>query len=187
MPGDYSTEELQSMSAGELMSAQTRGFRKPLLAAPGDSDDAASKRTEQPVDSANVWARNKKSKGKDFTCPSGQTCRLKPLSIEGLMIEGILDQVTRLEGLAQQLIDRAEGQPPAKQKMPDRKDLQDLLQLVNKVVPLAVAEPAVFQDNDLTAPQDCIRISDIDLEDRIAILNESLKGLKNLDNFRPAG
>jgi len=104
------------------------------------------------------------------------------------MMEGILDQVTRLEGLAQGLIDQASGLPPEKVKLPTREEFGELLKLVNKIVPMAVAEPRVYPD-DYTdpVPENAIMVSDIDLMDRVSILNEALKGLEKLDNFRPAG
>lgn len=203
--GDYTEEEIRSMSVAEMTRAQENGFRKPiarlrpeevhLIASPG-ADAAVQVEswappsvTQPPVDDSdgrNVWRRKKS--GGDFTCPSGQKCKLRPLQLEALMMEGILDQVTRLEGLAQELINRAEGLPPEKQKMPSREEFGDLLGLINKIVPMAVAEPRVYSD-DYTdpVPENAIMVSDIDLMDRVAILNEALGGLKKMDNFRYPG
>jgi hypothetical protein len=194
MMGDYSMAELSAMSLVEFEQAKKRGFSKPLIAAPGEERPAAAgiavgssvpTPVAQPA-AGNVWARNRAG-GKDFVCPSGQTCKLRPISIEALMMEGVLDKVTRLEGLAQILIDKAEGAPPAKQVMPSREDLEELLNLVNVIVPLAVAEPRVYRDDDPNAPADAIRVSDIELDDRIAILNQAMSGLQKLDRFRNAG
>lgn len=202
--GDYSAAEIAAMNASEFNEAKERGFKRPLIAAPGaveelvglgqyDRPAAAGLSVGSSVPTpgaqpsgANVWARNKTG-DREFTCPSGQTCRLKPLSIEQLMMEGILDQVTRLEGLAQELIDRAQGLPPEKQSMPSREDFAKLLHLINIIVPLAVAQPVVYKDDDQAAPADAIRVGDIDIMDRVAILNEALSGLKKLDNFRLPG
>jgi hypothetical protein len=202
--GDYTEEEIRSMSVGELSRAQENGFSKQtvtrlrpeevrLIASPGADaqvnvqSSVPERVTQPPVDDSdgrNVWKR-KKSGGDDFTCPSGQKCRLRPLQLEKLMMEGILDQVTRLEGLAQAFINRAEGLPPEQQKMPSREEFADLLGLINKIIPMAVAEPHVYPD-DYTdpVPEDAISVSDIDLMDRVAILDEALGGLKAMDNFR---
>ena len=194
--GDYTAAEIAAMDVATFQAAKESGFKKALVASPlaqavaqanaaglnlGSSVPA---REEQPQDGGNVWARKRKG-DKDFTCPSGQTCRLRPLEIEKLMMAGVLDQVTRLEGLAQQLVSSAEGQPPAKPTMPSREDFQALLDLVNVVVPMAVVEPHLYADDDPDCPADGIRVSDVGLDDRIAILNEALAGVKLLDNFRP--
>lgn len=206
--GDYTVQELQAMTPEQLTAAQQNGFRKAvtrlrpeevqLIASPGadaqvNVQSSVPERVPQPPvddsDGRNVWQRNK-SGGKDFICPSGQKCKLRSLSdqLDTLMMEGILDQVTRLEGLAQELINRAEGLPPDKQKMPSREEFADLLGLINKIIPLAVAEPRVYP-NDYAdpLPDGAITVGDIDLMDRVAILNEALGGLKKMDNFRHSG
>jgi hypothetical protein len=194
--GEYTAAEVAAMSMEEFLEAKQRGFTRPaLVASPGAEtrpaaagvDLGSSVKTlgQQPAKPTNVWGRNK---GKDFTCPSGQTCKLRPLALESLMMEGILDKVTRLEGLAQELINVSSGVPPEKAKLPSREDFAALLKVVNIIVPLAVAEPRVYPDDYADpVPEGAIMVSDIDLEDRLAILNEAMIGLKNLDKFRPAG
>jgi hypothetical protein len=143
------------------------------------------------VPDGNVWSSKKAGNSLDFTCPSGQTCRLRKLTPERLLESGMLDRISRLEGLASELVDRAEGQPPVR-KMPSREDLAMLLETINVVIPLAVEEPQVWADSateaEITAagadPANVIRCSDIDLDDRMAILEESLKGIRALDRFR---
>lgn len=206
--GDYSEEEIRSMSTAELQRAQENGFKKPqttrlrpeevrLVASPGADVQAqvasyavpqsAQHQPDAPSD-GNVWKR-KKSGDQDFITPSGQKCRLRPLQLEKLMMAGILDQVTRLEGLAQALINQAEGLPPEKQHMPTREEFGQLLEMINAIVPMAVAEPQVYQDDAFkddpdAQPEDAIFVSDIDLMDRVAIMEKALTGLKKMDNFR---
>jgi hypothetical protein len=198
MPGEefYTIAELQNMTPEQFAQAQANGLRR-LVAAPGapaEERPAAAgvpvaspfpAVVTQPADAGNVWGR--KGSRDEFIVPSGQKCRMKPLQLEELLMEGVLDQVTRLDGLAQELVNLAQGLPPEKQQMPSRDDMATLLNLVNKVVRLAVAEPRVFEDDDPDAPEDAIRISDIDLMDRVAILNKALEKVKGLDNFRNAG
>lgn len=196
MMGDYTIAEIRAMSAADLVAAQERSFKKPLvsspLAGPIEVARAAAgipvgssvpERDAQPADDGNVWARNKTG-GEEFTCPSGQKCRLRPLNIEQLMMEGVLDQVTRLEGLAQHLVNLSSGQPPEKQQMPSKEDFGKLLSLINVITPLAVAEPRVYADDDPSAPEDAIHVSDIELMDRVAIMEHALSKLKALDKFR---
>jgi hypothetical protein len=70
--------------------------------------------------------------------------------------------------------------------MPSREDFRMLLEVLNALVPLAVEEPTVYADGAEVPEgvEDPIFASDIDLEDRMAIMDESLKGIKMLDRFR---
>jgi hypothetical protein len=144
------------------------------------------------------WAK-RATQNREFTCPSGEKCLLRPLSPERLLEAGILDKVTRLEGLADQLAQQAEGQPPAAPKMPGREELGNLLETINTLVPLAVLEPVVVPDFDPSLERDdnnvasipdsdlpagMVRVSWIDLADRMAIMTESLSSISALDNFR---
>jgi hypothetical protein len=199
MPGDYTDAEIAAMSTTELVEARVNEWRKPqttrlrpeevrLIASPGADAPVQVESYAVPQSAPggrDVWKR-KKSGDEDFTCPSGQTCRLRPLQLEKLMMEGILDQVTRLEGLAQALINQAEGLPPEKQHMPTREEFAQLLDAINSIVPMAVAEPRVYADDDKDAPDDALRVSDIELMDRVAIMEKALGGLKKMDNFRNA-
>lgn len=208
--GDYTGAEVAAMDSDTFKAAQMRGFTREAQPVTPDSVAAAYAsarsdlqehvtgrpaaagvpvgssvpvRSAQP--SATVWA-SKKAAGEDFVCPSGQTCKLRTLSPESLLTEGILDRVTRLEGLADSLVTTAEGQPPAKPKLPSEEDFKLLLETINLVIPLAVAEPTVYKDDDPDAPADGIRVSDIELTDRMAILEKSLSGVRALDAFRNA-
>ncbi len=202
MPGDrYTPEEILAMTPDEFASAKSRGFDRigPITEAnvsfsvPAGADLTSSTPSQINVGSAvpkpeprsDVWST--KRKPKDFVAPSGQTCLLMPLQAQTLLEKGILDRITRLEGLAADLVDVAEGQPPSKAVAPSSEDLELLLETLGVVIPLVVVEPKVYGDDDKDAPEGAIRVRDIDLEDRIAILEESMKGLKALDRFRPAG
>jgi len=206
--GDYTAAELAEMPRADFLAAEARGFRRPNLvggypyvldeshnevgpkerpaAAGVPAGFPAPPLEAQPEPADDVWIRNRTEKGQDFTCPSGQRCQIQKLSPEALLAEGILDQVTRLEGLAQDLVDRAEGKPPQPDRLPSREDFEALLHVINVITPLAVLQPKVFRDDDPTAGPSAVRISDIELTDRIAIMNESLKGIKMLDGFRNA-
>lgn len=191
MIGEYDSAEIAAMTPDEFTAAKERGFKREgeRSAAAGVSlgSSVPVPDEQRPEPSRTAWKDAKAQTERDFTVPSGQICRLRKLTPESLMAEGILDKVTRLEGLAQIVVDRAQGLPPKQRQMPTREEFGELLDLVNRVVPLAVSEPVVYGDDDDAASADSIRVSDIDLMDRVAILNESLKGLKAFDNFRPAG
>lgn len=186
MPSEYTSEELANMSAMELVAAQQRGFKRP---AQPESINALKAEDPPPRDS-NAWERNRDSMdgdGEEFTAPSGQTCRLRRVTPEMLLPLGILDRVTRLEGLAQSLIDVAEGAPPQQNTGPSREDLELLLETVDLLVPIAVVVPKVYANDDQTAPAGAIRVGHIDLDDRVAIMEHVLRGIKSMDRFRHAG
>lgn len=136
----------------------------------------------QPEPRADVWSTAKRTT--DFTCPSGQTCKMVRLQPQTLLEHGLLDKITRLEGLADDLVQEAEGQPPKATSVPSSEDLKGVLEVLGMVIPLVVVEPKVYEDDDKEAPEGAIRVRDIDLEDRMAILEESMRGLKSLDRFR---
>lgn len=182
MPGD-NTPNFGSMTTEEFVAWQESTQKAP----PVETNTSVNLGSSAPArPSKNVWASKKKDKTFDFTCPSGQTCRLRPLEPQELLEKGLLDQVTRLEGLAASLVDQAEGKPPAAKRLPTREELTSVLDVLNLVIPLAVAEPTVLEipETGQDRHPDGIYADDIDLEDRMAILEESLKGIKALDRFR---
>jgi hypothetical protein len=192
MIGDYTRDEISAMSAMELVRAQQAGFIRPPIVVPAAGFPSMGHAVvELPPDDApepsdNVWGNRAKDE-QDFVAPSGQKCRLKRLKPEDLLPLGILDKITRLEGLANDLVARAEGQPPEKQTMPSEEDLKTLLETVNLLMPIAIMQPKVYADDDPAAPVGSIRVSDIDLMDRISIMEHSLRKIRGLDRFRHAG
>lgn len=184
MPGAYNEKDLLAMSPEEIAAAAARGWNKPA-ADPADARPETTDRTPQP--SGDVWKR-RKSGADVFTCPSGQTCRLRSITPDKLLLTGILDRVNSLETLAAKLAHDAQGNPPVKETMPTREEFAELLSVINKVVPLAVAEPTVLPDPAPGEEEDgVLYVSDIDLDDRMAIMAEALKGIRALDRFRNAG
>jgi len=204
MPGDYTDAEVQSMSTTELVEARVRGWVKPENESSEFSDfrgaaAAAAAQTmnttpthinlgnsvPRPEGHADVWkSQAVQSDGYDFVCPSGQKCKMRKLQPERLLETGLLDKITRLEGLAEGLVQAAEGAPPQKEKMPSREDIAMLIDTVNLLLPMAVVEPKVYANDDDNAPEGAIRVSDVDIVDRVAIMEEALKGIRALDAFR---
>lgn len=188
MPGDYSDAEVQSMDPTDVLDAAMRGWKR-IETVELPREDARGEVKLPSAVRTNVWAENAKADGKeefDFTAPSGQVCRLRKLTPEMLLPLGILDRVTRLEGLADNLVQQAEGQPPTVSEMPSQEDFELLLETLNLLVPIAVAQPRIYANNDKDAPEGSIRVYHIELNDRVAIMERSLKGLAKLDRFRNA-
>jgi hypothetical protein len=191
MPGDQTTPNFAAMTPEQFREWQlsTIDHTPPPagadLTSPAPLQTSLGSAAPKPEPRSDVWGSKKVAK--DFVCPSGQTCRLLPLQPHTLLEKGLLDRIARLEGLSAELVDAAEGQPPASVQAPTSEELKGVLDLLNLVLPLVIAEPKVYEDDDKDAPEDAIRVRDIDLDDRMAILEESMKGLKALDRFRPAG
>jgi hypothetical protein len=185
MPGDYTHEELATMSGLELVAAQKRGFKKP----DDEPQNLGSAAPLPPQPRENVWAGNRDSRTlEDFVVPSGQKCRLRKVTPEMLLPLGILDRITRLEGLAEALVAKAEGQPPATEEGSlNPENFKLLMETLNLLVPVAVETPTVWADDAEDAPADAIRVSHIDLMDRVAIMEHSLRGIRAMDRFRQPG
>jgi hypothetical protein len=124
----------------------------------------------------------------DFVCPSGAQCRMQRLSPERLLEEGVIDDVTRLPGLTQELIDKSEMKPPkaASEPVTTTEEIKSLVRLLDIIVPMAVLEPKIYPrpDKDTERQQGRIYTDSIELVDRVAIMNKSMEGVVKLDAFR---
>jgi hypothetical protein len=134
------------------------------------------------VATAAAWLSNEF----DFVVPSGLTCRLKKVQVEDLVAAGIIDKITRLPGLAQQQIDKAEGKPPAPDRMPTTQEMEQLTTVLNTMIPLVVARPVItpLPESGEEKVVGFIYPDSIDLADRVAIMERVLTGVRNLDKFR---
>lgn len=123
----------------------------------------------------------------DFKTPSGQLCRLKKVDIAELAEAGILDQVTRLPGVAAETVREAEGAPPVKaEELPSRETIRLTVDVVNVLLPLVVVAPRIWPiPEDGKRLPDRIYVDSVEIVDRIAIMNRVLGDLQKLDNFRP--
>jgi hypothetical protein len=123
----------------------------------------------------------------DFKTPSGQLCQLKKVDVAELAQAGILDQVSRLPGVAGELIAKAEGQPPTVEPvLPDKDTIAAVVDLMNVLIPLVVVQPKIWPlpEGDETRKPDRIYADSVEIADRIAIMNRVLGGLQKLDSFR---
>lgn len=182
----YTQHELQAMTPEQFSVARERGFVRP-----GITPTFATPETEQPDRSSPTappqgyaptsWA----SPYYDFVVPSGQKCQMQKLRPEMLIETDLLDKLTRLPAFAEEHIRKAEGQPPVP-VMPDKEQLKEVLKVVDELLPIVVVQPRVMPND--TAPEDrlpgSVLVQDIDVMDRIAILNRATQGVSLLDNFR---
>jgi hypothetical protein len=121
----------------------------------------------------------------DFTTPSGQTCQLKKFRPEDLLGTSLLDRITRLPAFADEAIKKAEGAPPVK-ALPEAKQIEALIDVLNDLLPIVIAQPQVYSTP--TAGEERVEgrvyVDDIELADRIAIMNRAVQGVSKFDNFR---
>lgn len=210
MPGvQYTPQELREMSREDFEAAERRGFMRPdeearppaagislgssapqakTSAAPANVEITAVSADKDPY-APSVWGSDEF----DFVAPSGQRCRLRRLQIEALVEAGILDKVSRLPGLAEELVEKAEGAPPAKE-IPSREQIRAVVEICNELLPLAVVRPTISRmpDPEAEDPKDRERQpgriypDSVDIWDRVAIMERLLKGVKALDRFHHA-
>jgi hypothetical protein len=123
----------------------------------------------------------------DFDLPSGSKCRMRKMPLKELATKGILDRVTRLPGIVEEVIEKSENKPPkpAVDDIPDNETIEALDLLLNIIVPLVVVQPKVWE-----IPESGERVAGriypdtIELSDRVAIMERSMAGVKGLDSFR---
>lgn len=181
----YTTKELLEMTPEEMAVAQANGYAKPLTAE--DYRNPTHPTTPQEPYAVTAWG----SQLYDFVVPSGQRCQMRKLRPEELVGTDILDKITRLPAFADEQIQKAEGQPPKPPTMPSKQDMQALLEVLDELIPLVVVQPKVLADPKPDATGEVaakhpgtIYVSDIELDDRVAIMERAVQGVKKLDNFR---
>jgi hypothetical protein len=173
----YNTQELQAMSAEAFLLAKERGFVKP-----GNAEPAPPSPPQDPyAATVEAWASGEY----DWRTPSGKLCRLRPFPLEEIAATGMLDKLTRLPGITQQLITKSEGQPPSKE--PALKDQAGMLvEVLNSVLPLCIVKPEVHAvpPKGEERVKGLVYVDTIPLPDRIALLNEVVGGVEKWDTFR---
>lgn len=150
-----------------------------------------------------------KKKGIDLTLPSGETCLVRRPGPQTLIAAGALDSFDSLTALVGAKLNEIDGKTDvsasALKSMAEQKDNIDAaLGMVDKVVEFVVLEPKVFRpirrdehgqpaldsagkeipltDSDRDANK--IYTDDVDLADRMFILQFSVGGSADLERFR---
>ncbi len=155
-------------------------------------------------------ATNKKTKygfGKikdstDLTLPSHEdpddpksphnVCRVKRPGVQGLIAAGVLDSFDSLTALVQsEHIDRVNGVQEKRQAerallMEDKESLVKALEMVDRVVTYVVVEPKLTMPpkNESERDPDVTYTDEVDLDDRMFILQFVLGGTRDLESFR---
>jgi hypothetical protein len=177
----------RALSGGNLAPG---GVYDPSPSASGDPKPSPAP-SAQARPAAEVWGSNEY----DFTCPSGAQCRMRKLMPEKLLEMGVLDKITALPGYTDELIKQAEGAPPertgAASTLPDKEELQQIVDLLEVLVPMVVVTPTVYPapvfDEGGKMPdrvEGRIYTDSIELQDRVAIMERAVHGVKPLATFR---
>lgn len=131
--------------------------------------------------------------GFNFTTPSGRQCYMRSLGVKDVAAAGILSQVSRLEALADKLVQQGNGTPPkiSNEEMSDG-DVTALSDLLEKCIPLAVIKPTVWpvpdpEDKDPEKREKVVGrvyVDTIPIGDQVAIVERALGELSKFDSFR---
>lgn len=148
----------------------------------------------------------------DVVVPSGQRALVRRPGVQGLVAAGILDHVDSLTAIVgEKHINRAKGKAPEvnmKSLAKDPKQLSQALDLIDKVVCHIVLKPSLqmspkclvcnnnqewhaWEDADkvdhspvIEREDGVLYVGDVDLEDKMFLLNFAVGGTRDLESFR---
>lgn len=181
MPERYTREEVQAMDDIEYAVAVANNFFRTNDVAKNPSPPPSPQVTATYEETAEAWIAA--AEGYDFITPSGKKCKMRDLPVDKLAATGILDQLTRLPGLAEAQVQKAEGRPPAKEP---EVDILQVVGIVNVVLPMVVIQPEVAPippEGEERIPGK-VYVDSIPLGDRLAIMNHAAGGVIQFDDFR---
>lgn len=158
---------------------------------------------KQPEDhyAPSAWGAAAESrKGFDFTVPSGQLCRIVPIPLEKLVLDGVIDDIDSVMRVVNSDIAKKLS-PSGKELTEAEKDQIDAVEginfirsdagkaavaMMNKIVPLVVVKPTISPDPaNLDDREDGkIYVSDISLVDRSAIFGVVMAPTEAAAQFR---
>jgi len=124
---------------------------------------------------------------KDFTCPSGQRCRVRQLQFHEVMAGGLLDTLNTLQGVVSKGVRKGQGQPPldAMKLLQDKKTSKQFADVVDQVVCMVVTVPKVHPLPDDGLRKDgVVYVDTIGFMDKMEIFTEALGAVKELERFR---
>ena len=128
----------------------------------------------------------------DFTTSSGNTCKMREVSLTDLVFEGVIDNIDSLSGIVNSKI--AKKKSGGRQKTDSEKalemlksasEIKDALAIMDRVVVHVVVEPKVSPvPEDGIFEDDVVYITNIPLEDRTDIFMRAIKEVKSAETFR---
>ena len=127
----------------------------------------------------------------DFTTSSGNTCKMREVSLTDLVFEGVIDYIDSLSGIVNSKIAKKSGgrqktdSEKALEMLKSASEIKDALAIMDRVVVHVVVEPKVSPvPEDGTFEDDVVYITNIPLEDRTDIFMRAIKEVKSAETFR---
>lgn len=117
-------------------------------------------------------------------------CLVKRPGVQGLIAAGLLDSFDSLTGLVGLHFEESEGKQALEEGVralsENKEKLKDALDLIDKVVVFTVVEPSVLPlpDGDWLRDPDALYIDEVDIDDKMFILNFVVGGTSDLEAFR---
>lgn len=186
MPSEeyYTTAELAAMNTEELNAAKAKGFRKTSTENAIELNAMSVDTPSPPAPAQDPYDWSAPTE-EEFTVPSGRKCLLKSADVKELAAAGILDRVTRLQGLANELVEMAEGKPPTNPSTDFGKSISELEVVLDKLLPLVVIKPRLYPvPKDVERTKGLVYVDSVPFTDKVAIANKTLGALAKFDNFR---
>lgn len=154
----------------------------------------AAKKTVEVIDPQNkyaptAWGSSAVGGAEDLEVPSGQLCLVRRPGVEGLMREGILNDLDSLTGIVEEKhIKRVSGKPQVNVSslMNDQENLDNMLHVVDRVICHVVLKPEIqMTPNDPTRRVNGVIYADmIDMIDKMFIFQYVVGGTRGIESFR---
>ncbi len=129
----------------------------------------------------------------DFTTSSGNTCKIRKISLTDLVFDGVIDNIDSLSGIVNSNIGKKTAGRGNKsdaetglEMLKEATEIKDALSIMDKVVIHVVVEPKVLPmpENEEDFDDDAIYISSLPLEDRTDIFMNAIHEVKRAEPFR---
>jgi hypothetical protein len=153
----------------------------------------ASKNTQQPAASQYGSGYGGQNFLEDLETPSGNLVQVKRVGIKGLIKAGVLESVDTLTALVtSETIPKAEGRRTisAEEVVNDPKKLDDMLEMVDKIVSTVVNQPkfaprpAPDEEGNTVYEPGVAYLDLVPIEDKMFIVNYVVGGTADLEGFR---
>lgn len=137
-----------------------------------------------------VWRKHQAPAGNIVELPSGQKARLRRLGVQRLAALGVLSNTDLLTSLVDKKhINRVKGSPELDEEslMGDPEGMMKALAMVDQIVIATVIEPRLSPspaDDQEPRDESKMYVEDVDLTDKMFILNYTIGRSKDLESFR---
>jgi hypothetical protein len=159
---------------------------------PQDFQKSKKKDKKLETTSASQWKKNAGAKPVDIELPSGNVAKVKQIPMPTLLADGLFPD--SLAGFVREAINKDEAPADVKatadkqisELTKNPQDLADVFALFDKILVLAVVEPAVLPvpEDDNDREDELLYADEVDMEDKMFIFNFCVGGSKDLDRFR---